>query len=568
MPVDVKQTLHLWTGSRQDQRYQLEQYHVTNISDTPVLDGYTGDDITLYDMFLMRNYFMSNNARSTALLGGHAGGVSKDEDYLWDEDRQMMVIWDADWNDALSPQNDTYDFVAGTGPEEQGEWAASGYVGIGFAYTSLNKNGQTTYTHNFWNSTCEIPGSGTSNPYQGTSNWNVVVEGFRTLLALSSDPKSSRYGNVIFSTHITTGPWDLAPGEFLDIVSFQGIGGVDIEVAANIQSMATREDLAYGLDSLYYLWDRSQLTTKMAMVDGYATGGEAQYRGWNMPDPPACPYDFEITPYFGALPGNTISWGDWADDHADPDYTGEDALDLESYTVWKSEYLPMMGWKPLVNIPKKDAGYYDAATGTYSYTDNDVKIGWSYFYALSSADTGHDTWPPRPQALTEYQYLSHTAGTDNPKPGLFPDGTVPIMQSNLQASLDWSINTVSKWQAFRTQRAPGESIDEVVVFPNPFVMRAGFVNPTDQDGIHFANIPADCEIRIYSIRGDLVAEGPGTIQIEQVGDNEGYSSGEAVWGQLTISEQFVESGLYFYVIESKSGPSSGEKKTGKFVIVR
>ena len=134
--------------------------------------------------------------------------------------------------------------------------------------------------------------------------------------------------------------------------------------------------------------------------------------------------------------------------------------------------------------------------------------------------------------------------------------------------MKWSINNGAKWKPFRTQRAPGTAIDEVVVFPNPFVMRAGFVNPTDQDGIHFANIPADCEIRVYSIRGDLVAQGPGTIQITQVGENEGFKSGEAVWGQLTISEQFVESGLYLYVIEAKSGPSAGQKKTGKFVIVR
>lgn len=552
LPIDVKQTLHLWTGSRQDQRYQLEEWTMTNISDTPQLNGKTGDDITLYDVFIMRNYFMSNNRRSTNLLGGHAGGVSKDEDYLWDEDRDMMVIWDGDWKDALSPQDDTYDFVAGRGPEDQGEWAASGFMGIGFIYTQTNQNGQSNYTHNFWNAACEIPGSGTSNPYQGASQWNIVVEGFRTLLALAQNPKDSRYGNVIFSSHITTGPWDVAPGESVSVVAFQGIGGVDLEVAANIDKMATRADIQTGLDSLYLLWDRAQLTTRMAKEPGYAAAG---YQGWNMPDPPACPFDFGIEPYFGDLPGNTVVWDDWADDHADADYTGDEALDLTSYTVWRSEYLPMMGWKPLGVVTKKNPAYYDAAAGEYSFVDNDVKIGWSYYYALSASDGGHATWPPNPQAIQDY-------------PDVFPGGAVPPLQSNLQASLNWSINNVTRWQAFRTQRAPGNTIDEVVVFPNPFVMRAGFVNPTDQDGIHFANIPADCEIRIYSIRGDLVAQGPGTIQIEQVGEDEGFKSGEAVWSQLTISEQFVESGLYFYVIESKGGSSSGQKKTGKFVIVR
>ena len=564
LPIDVNINVRMWNGSRQDQRYQIEQLTLKNNSDEPGYDGNTGDDVTMFDTFVMHNYFGMVNHRSTSLLSQLR--APSDNDYLWNEDRNMMVMWDDDWTNPSSPQNDKFDFVKGMGPESQGEWAASGFLGFGYLYTSVNKNGKgggaagdgnPAHTHNFWNARLNNPGMGTDNPYQGTSQWNIVVNGFRTAFALGHDPKSPEYGNALFTSHITTGPWDIAPGEEIKIVQFQGIGAVDLELSMQLDRTVTEAEIATGLDSVYNLWDKAQLTTRMAMESGYATGG-MQYEGWNMPDPPGVPFDaedFTIAPYrgdnptYGNVPANIITWDDWADTHPDPDYTGAEALDLANYTVWKSEYLPFMGWRALARIEKGSTTYYNATTGKYQFYDTDVKIGFSYYYALSTSDAGHDTWPPRPEALTEY-------------PNLFPMGHVPPMQSSIQSSLNYHLD-ISKWSSFRTQRNPGVSVADIRVFPNPFVMRAGFINPGEEDGIHFVNIPADCVIRIYSVRGDLVATGPGSIQIIQES-----GSGEAVWKQLTISEQFVESGLYFYHIEANSGPDQGQTFEGKFVIIR
>ncbi len=562
LPIRNDWSIRQWTGSRQDQMYEIEEWNVTNMSDDPRYNGNTGDDITLYESFFMINFFGCVNLRSSSLLATrNARGY--DDAYIYDDTRGLFIQWDDDWKDPTSPADDTFDFVPGLGPDDQGEWAASGFLGFGFLYTTPDNLGRETHLHNFWTARCENPGSGTDAPYQGLSTWGYFVYGTRSNFALRDEPRDPQFGTVLWNTHLTTGPYDIAPGENVDMVFFKGIGSVDLEIAMNLDRMATKEQIATGMDSLKMLWDKALLTTRMAKKSGYATGGP-QYAGWNQPDPPGCPYDYTITPYFGEdaqignVPGNIITWDDWADTHADADYAGMpatatypdgEAYDLVNYTVWKSEYLPIMGWRPLVLINKEAPAYYNAAAGTYKYVDTAVKIGFSYFYALSSSDAGHDTWPPRPEALDEY-------------PTVFPNGRVEPMQSNIMASLNYTGGT-SKWVAFRTYRTPGSSLSDIRVFPNPFIMRAGFINPTDQDGIHFANIPADCEIRIYSVRGDLVAMGPGTIQIKQ-----DQGAGEAVWRQLTESEQYVESGLYFYVIEAKSGPDKGETHRGKFVIIR
>lgn len=565
LPIRVDWSNRMWSGSRQDQMWEIQEMTVTNMSDLPQYDNYTGDDITLYETMFKHSYWSCVNLRSSSLRASRNSRGYDDlyEIYEFEPGKKIFVTWDDDWKDPISPLNDRFDFVPEIGPEDQGEWAAPGFVGFGFLHTTPDNFGNVARLDNFWTARCEEPGSGTDAPYQGLSAWGYFAWGQRSNFALRDEPRDPKFGTVLFDTHLITGPYDIAPGESVNLVSFKGIGAVDMEISGNYFEMAEEADIATGKDSLYMLIDRAALATKMAKVPGYATGG-TQFAGWNLTDPPACPYDFTITPYLGGdavlgtSPGNIITWDDWADTHSDKDYAGMPATtlypdgeeyDLINYTVWKSEYLPIMGWEPIAVIEKKDADYYDAATGTYEFIDTDVKIGFSYFYALSSADGGHDTWPPRPEAIAEY-------------PRIFIGGKVPQQQSNLWASLDYP-STNTKWVAFRTYRTPGASLSEIRVFPNPFVMRAGFINPTDQDGIHFANIPAQCKIKIYSVRGDLIAEGPGTIQIKQ---DEG--AGEAVWGQLTQSEQYVESGLYFYTVEALSGPDKGSMHRGKFVIIR
>lgn len=100
---------------------------------------------------------------------------------------------------------------------------------------------------------------------------------------------------------------------------------------------------------------------------------------------------------------------------------------------------------------------------------------------------------------------------------------------------------------------PESSVDNVIVVPNPFVIREGFSQPGEGDVIQFVNIPNPCTIRIYTVRGDLVK----TIVVTE-------GTGALIsWNQVSDYGQFVESGIYVFHVESPYG-----NKTGKFAIVR
>ena len=96
-------------------------------------------------------------------------------------------------------------------------------------------------------------------------------------------------------------------------------------------------------------------------------------------------------------------------------------------------------------------------------------------------------------------------------------------------------------------------VNEVLVVPNPFVIREGTSQPGESDQIQFVNIPNPCTIRIYTVRGDLVK----TMEVDEA------VGGIVAWNQVTDFGQFIESGIYIFHVDSPFGV-----KIGKFAVVR
>ena len=226
---------------------------------------------------------------------------------------------------------------------------------------------------------------------------------------------------------------------------------------------------------------------------------------------------------------NVIEWYDSVEAIPDRDYSGNEAYDLVGYRIYRSNYLPIGPWELIADIKKGDPQFYDPSKRKYKFVDTTVTIGFSYYYSITSYDTGHASWPPNPNAR-------------------FPEtnsNRVPPMESSIFAN-----RMVVPFKA--TIPATSE-LDKILVVPNPFIARSGFVNPRDVDVIQFVNIPSPCAIRIYTIRGDLV---------KTINHNDG--SGIASWNQVTDYGQYVESGIYIYHVETPDG----KKKIGKFAIIR
>jgi hypothetical protein len=115
---------------------------------------------------------------------------------------------------------------------------------------------------------------------------------------------------------------------------------------------------------------------------------------------------------------------------------------------------------------------------------------------------------------------------------------------------------------------------EVLVWPNPYRLDAnyrtrgfegrGSARDSDDERvrlIHFANLPSECTISIYSLDGDLVrklnhpsdSSPPGCPATEH----------EACWELITRNFQQVVSGLYYWTVED----THGNTQIGKLVII-
>lgn len=108
-----------------------------------------------------------------------------------------------------------------------------------------------------------------------------------------------------------------------------------------------------------------------------------------------------------------------------------------------------------------------------------------------------------------------------------------------------------------------DELENVKVVPNPYIatnimeLRSETQTSQSRSGrrIMFTNLPSNCTIRIYNIRGELIK----TIVRNAAADN-----GSEYWNLLNRDNQDVAYGVYTYHVEA---PGVGEK-IGKFAIIK
>jgi hypothetical protein len=101
------------------------------------------------------------------------------------------------------------------------------------------------------------------------------------------------------------------------------------------------------------------------------------------------------------------------------------------------------------------------------------------------------------------------------------------------------------------RRASAELVN-IKVVPNPYIARADWETTEGVRKIQFTHLPDVCDIRIYTLAGDLVQ----TI-------NHDDGSGTEEWDLLSENQQGISSGVYFYYVSSEYG-----EKIGKFAVIK
>jgi hypothetical protein len=189
----------------------------------------------------------------------------------------------------------------------------------------------------------------------------------------------------------------------------------------------------------------------------------------------------------------------------------------------------------LLKEPVTFAG--DTTKYWYKFEVNNLLNGWQYVFAVTAFDKG--------DAANNLSSLESSSLANYQK--IIP-GTVATSNDNAQ----------------------------IGVYPNPYYGNAYWDGNSERlRKIYFYNLPARCELTIYTLSGDIVKKINHTQESNGADlrwfDN--YSSdkkqimsgGEHAWDLITDNDQAIATGLYLFTVKDLV---TGKIKTGKFLVVK
>jgi hypothetical protein len=215
-----------------------------------------------------------------------------------------------------------------------------------------------------------------------------------------------------------------------------------------------------------------------------------------------------------AIGKTSVTWGDQA----------EKAGAFKCYRVYKNY------WRnPTLKDPC-DTSFVllkdNIPAGTRLLEDTDVTAGESYYYYVTAVGTNGVESNPLYNRMGALK-----TGTDRLKES--------ITKNRLPDMAGWKNN--------------------VVVVPNPYHAR-GLSRYQSTTKLNFFNLPAYCNIHVYTMTGDKVQTIPHKT-----------ATGEQNWDrQETLDTTAIVSGIYLFVVEelNASGEATGESTIGKFIVVK
>lgn len=198
-------------------------------------------------------------------------------------------------------------------------------------------------------------------------------------------------------------------------------------------------------------------------------------------------------------------------------------------------------------------------------------------------DPGGACWNSIVDSLNFEQEADKLYGFDSDGRNLFtlytihpPDGVAPSdgdrfylgTRKPFPRDAVFSFSTTKTYQKKVTQKM----LDKIRVVPNPYICHAAWDIHKQMGKVVFTHLPAVCDIRIYTVAGDLVKtiEHRGTREPQPVaGPGRSFSytragQGYEEWDLVNDAQLGVAYGLYIYVVST----SEGKKKIGKFAVIR
>jgi hypothetical protein len=184
-----------------------------------------------------------------------------------------------------------------------------------------------------------------------------------------------------------------------------------------------------------------------------------------------------------------------------------------------------------VTFPNDTTKYY------YKFELDNLLNGWQYLFAVTAFDEGD------------------------------PDNGLGILESSPLANFE---------RVLPGTPAQEDPDVEVGVYPNPYYGNAIWDGNSERlRKIYFFNLPAECDITIFTLTGDIVKQIHHTqssnssdirwFETYASDDKQKFAGGEHAWDLLTDNDQAIATGLYLFTVENKR---NGEIKRGKFLVIK
>ncbi|HTO93471.1 MAG TPA: hypothetical protein VMM80_03840 [Bacteroidota bacterium] len=364
------------------------------------------------------------------------------------------------------------------------------------------------------------------------------------------------------TTLISTGPFaSLLPGDSLNVVFGVICGRKNGTLAASLDTRDQRKTLYANAAFCQKAYQGEDVNGNGALDPGEDLNGNGRLDHYQLPQPPRPP---KVRVEVGSQQV-TVYWDkSTAETSVDP-VTGE--MDFEGYRVYRSS--PGADFTDPQNLLLNltlvgdfdvagdgigfDTGFNSILLPQARYFPGDT-VGYWYRFPPAGADMTH---------LNGWQYVYGVSAYDR--------GDSSTGVTSLESKTEMARVIPGTPPAAAGSGAIG-------VYPNPYYAHAVWDGSGERNRkIYFYNLPERCEIRIYTLAGDIVAEiqhdgasydGNDIAWFRQfagTGITPRFSGGEHAWDLITKYDQAVASGLYLFSVRDAG---TGKTVTGKFLIIK
>ncbi len=364
------------------------------------------------------------------------------------------------------------------------------------------------------------------------------------------------------TTLLSTGPFPrLAPGDSLNVVFGVVCARKNGTAPASLDTRDQRKNLVANAVFLQKAYDGEDINGNNVLDPGEDLNGNGRLDHYQLPQPPRPP---KVRMEVGSQQV-TVYWDKSTSELSVDPVTGE--RDFEGYRVYRSN--PGADFTDPQNLLLNLSlvGEFDLPGDNVGFNTgfNSIQLAQPKFFAGDTVAYWY-RFPPAGSDVSHlngWQYIYGVAAFDR---GDSATGIAPLQSKTELARV-----------VPGTPPTPAGT-KGIGVYPNPYYVNAVWDGRGERNRkIYFYNLPQRCEIRIYTLAGDIVADfshdgttysGSDIQWFSTFGGSQTapqFSGGEHAWDLITNHDQAIATGLYLFSVKDQD---NGNVQTGKFLVIK